>query len=87
MFTLQGEKAYAEREVKRLNSQKTLLERDISKRDSVAGRKRDSVVDWSSMVHDPRKQKGFSLALEQMQVKIKGSLYFLTFYSVCTMYS
>ncbi|KAJ8759968.1 hypothetical protein K2173_010824 [Erythroxylum novogranatense] len=61
---LEGEKAAAEREVKRLHGQKTLLERDISKRESIAGRRRDSVVERSSKVLDPKKAK-ISSSLEQ----------------------
>lgn len=45
IFTyLQGEKASAEREIKRLHGQNSLLERDMNKRDSLAGRRRDSVM-------------------------------------------
>lgn len=47
--------------------QKALLERDISKRDSLAGKRRDSVFDRNSKVFDPKKVK----ALEQtMQVMV-----------------
>ncbi|KAK7267150.1 hypothetical protein RIF29_19814 [Crotalaria pallida] len=60
---LEGEKAYAEREIKRLYGQNSLLERDINKRDSVAGRRRDSIVERSSKVFDPRRPK--ALALEE----------------------
>ncbi|XP_034226435.1 kinesin-like protein KIN-7O isoform X2 [Prunus dulcis] len=41
---LEGEKASAEREIKRLHGQNSLLERDMSKHDSLAGRRRDSVM-------------------------------------------
>ncbi|XP_056158282.1 kinesin-like protein KIN-7O isoform X4 [Syzygium oleosum] len=41
---LEGEKASAEREIKLLHGQKALLERDINKRESLAGRRRDSVA-------------------------------------------
>ncbi|OIW19178.1 hypothetical protein TanjilG_16828 [Lupinus angustifolius] len=58
---LEGEKAYAEREIKRLHGQNSLLERDINKRDSVAGRRRDSIVERSSKVFDPKIPKGPSL--------------------------
>lgn len=69
IFSLyQGEKAFAEREVKRLHGQKTLLERDISKRDSFAGRRRDSFVDKNSKVFDPKRGKSFGVPYEQMQV-------------------
>ncbi|KAJ0043556.1 hypothetical protein Pint_18234 [Pistacia integerrima] len=64
---LEGEKAIAEREIKRLHSQRTLLERDISKRDSVASKKRDSIVDRGSRVFDPKRGKSFGMPYEQMQ--------------------
>ncbi|XP_031401118.1 kinesin-like protein KIN-7O isoform X2 [Punica granatum] len=41
---LEGEKASAEREIKLLHGQKALLERDINKRESLAGRRRESVM-------------------------------------------
>ncbi|KAF8043736.1 hypothetical protein BT93_A1912 [Corymbia citriodora subsp. variegata] len=41
---LEGEKASAGREIKLLHGQKALLERDINKRESLAGRRRDSVA-------------------------------------------
>ncbi|KAL1193950.1 Kinesin-like protein KIN-7O [Cardamine amara subsp. amara] len=41
---LEAEKASAERELKRLHSQKALLERDISKQESFAGKRRDSLI-------------------------------------------
>ncbi|XP_031273912.1 kinesin-like protein KIN-7O [Pistacia vera] len=69
---LEGEKAIAEREIKRLHSQRTLLERDISKRDSVASKKRDSIVDRGSKVFDPRRGKSFGMPYEQMQEDYKN---------------
>ena len=58
-----------------MNGQKTLLERDISKRDSLAGRRRDSVFDRNSKVFDPKKAK----ALEQtMQVMMMGHVFHST---------
>ncbi|XP_057506191.1 LOW QUALITY PROTEIN: kinesin-like protein KIN-7O [Actinidia eriantha] len=62
---LEGEKACAERELKKLHGQKALLERDISKRESLAGRRRDSVVDRSSNVFDPRRGKGLAVSIDQ----------------------
>ncbi|XP_010486612.1 PREDICTED: kinesin-like protein KIN-7O [Camelina sativa] len=41
---LEAEKASAERELKRLHSQKALLERDISKHESFASKRRDSLI-------------------------------------------
>uniref|UniRef100_A0A1J3ET78 Kinesin-related protein 4 n=4 Tax=Noccaea caerulescens TaxID=107243 RepID=A0A1J3ET78_NOCCA len=41
---LEAEKASAERELKRLHSQKALLERDINKQESFAGKRRDSLI-------------------------------------------
>ncbi|RVW35955.1 Kinesin-like protein KIN-7O [Vitis vinifera] len=68
--TLAGEKAYAEREIKQLHGQKTLLERDISKRDSLACRRRDSVVDRSSKMFDPKRAKSHAVPFEQtMQIE------------------
>ncbi|XP_044478345.1 kinesin-like protein KIN-7O isoform X2 [Mangifera indica] len=69
---LEGEKAIAEREIKRLHGQKTLLERDISKRDSLASKKRDSIVDRSSKVSDIKRGKSFSVPYEQMQEDYKN---------------
>ncbi|RVW92156.1 Kinesin-like protein KIN-7O [Vitis vinifera] len=67
---LEGEKAYAEREIKQLHGQKTLLERDISKRDSLACRRRDSVVDRSSKMFDPKRAKSHAVPFEQtMQIE------------------
>ncbi|XP_022747090.1 kinesin-like protein KIN-7O [Durio zibethinus] len=62
---LEGEKAFAEREIKRLLGQKTLLERDISKRDSLAGRRRDSVFDRNSKVFDPKKAKALEQTMQE----------------------
>lgn len=56
-FLFQGEKAFAERELKRLQGQKALLERDISKRDSLANRRRDSTADRGSRLFDQKKAK------------------------------
>ncbi|CAL5369966.1 unnamed protein product [Camellia sinensis] len=61
---LRGEKACAERELKKLHAQKS-LQRDISKRESLAGRKRDSIIDRSSNVFDPRRAKGLSVSYDQ----------------------
>ncbi|KAK3228736.1 hypothetical protein Dsin_000617 [Dipteronia sinensis] len=68
---LEGEKAFAEREIKRLHGQKILLERDISKRDSIAGRRRDSIVDRNSKVFDSKKGKNPGVSYEQMQEDYK----------------
>ncbi|KAK2634402.1 hypothetical protein Ddye_029194 [Dipteronia dyeriana] len=68
---LEGEKAFAEREIKRLHGQKILLERDISKRDSIAGRRRDSIVDQSSKLLDSKKGKNPGVSYEQMQEDYK----------------
>ncbi|KAH1119371.1 hypothetical protein GLYMA_17G208400v4 [Glycine max] len=62
---LEGEKAYAEREIKRLHGQNSLLERDINKRDSLAGRRRDSIVERGSKMFDPKRPKGLAISLEQ----------------------
>ncbi|KAM1079722.1 hypothetical protein TB2_014129 [Malus domestica] len=60
---LEGEKASAEREIKRLQSQNSLLERDMNKRESLAGRRRDSVNDKGLKTSDPKRAK--NLAFEQ----------------------
>ncbi|KAF7135026.1 hypothetical protein RHSIM_Rhsim08G0184500 [Rhododendron simsii] len=62
---LEGEKACAERELKKLHGQKALLERDINKRESLAGRRRDSVVDRTSNVFDPKRAKGLPASFDQ----------------------
>ncbi|KEH43131.1 putative plus-end-directed kinesin ATPase [Medicago truncatula] len=62
---LEGEKACAEREIKRLHGQTSLLERDINKRDSLASRRRDSTVEKSSKMFDPQKPKGPAFSLEE----------------------
>ncbi|KAL3533577.1 hypothetical protein ACH5RR_007098 [Cinchona calisaya] len=66
---LEGEKACAERENKLLRGQKAILERDISKRDSVVGKRRDSIVDRSSNVFDPKRGRGLAIAVEQEEYK------------------
>nr|QWT43304.1 kinesin-related protein KIN7B [Citrullus lanatus] len=63
---LEGEKAAAEREIKRLGGQNSLLKRDINKRDSIAGRRRDSIIDKSSKGLDPDRAKSFVLPFEQI---------------------
>ncbi|CAJ2628859.1 unnamed protein product [Trifolium pratense] len=62
---LESEKACAEREIKRLHGQNSLLERDISKRDSLAGRRRDSIAEKSSKMFDPQRPKGPAFSLEE----------------------
>lgn len=47
--------------------QNSLLERDISKRDSLAGRRRDSVI-------DPKRAKGSSVPFEQTLQVMKVGL-------------
>ncbi|TYK25527.1 centromere-associated protein E isoform X1 [Cucumis melo var. makuwa] len=63
---LEGEKAAAEREIKRLVGQNSLLKRDINKRDSIAGRRRDSIIDKSSKGLDPDRAKSFVHSYEQI---------------------
>ncbi|XP_022935551.1 kinesin-like protein KIN-7O [Cucurbita moschata] len=63
---LEGEKAAAEREIKRLVGQNSLLKRDINKRDSIAGRRRDSIIEKSSKGLDPDRAKSFVLPYEQI---------------------
>ncbi|KAK3446570.1 hypothetical protein EUGRSUZ_A02253 [Eucalyptus grandis] len=56
---LEGEKASAEREIKILHGQKSLLERDINKRESLAGRRRDSIA------IDSKRSKGPVVHIDQ----------------------
>uniref|UniRef100_A0A0A0LHF6 Kinesin motor domain-containing protein n=1 Tax=Cucumis sativus TaxID=3659 RepID=A0A0A0LHF6_CUCSA len=63
---LEGEKAAAEREIKWLVGQNSLLKRDINKRDSIAGRRRDSIIDKSSKGLDPDRAKSFVHSYEQI---------------------
>ncbi|KAK8712120.1 hypothetical protein V6N13_147370 [Hibiscus sabdariffa] len=65
---LEGEKAVAEREIKRLLGQKTLLERDINKCDSLAGRRRDSVLDRNAKVFDPKKAKALEQTMQEEEL-------------------
>ncbi|KAL8162959.1 hypothetical protein V2J09_014448 [Rumex salicifolius] len=70
---IEGEKANAEREIKKLNGQRVLLERDISRqqsrdpmrRESVTGRRRDSFVGMGSNVSEFRRPKGNENNLQQ----------------------
>jgi len=48
-----------------LHGQNSLLERDINKRDSLAGRRRDSIVERGSKMFDPKRPKGLAISLEQ----------------------
>ncbi|OMP05888.1 hypothetical protein COLO4_08473 [Corchorus olitorius] len=68
---LEGEKAFAEREIKRLHGQKALLERDISKRDSLAGKRRDSVFDRNSKMSDPKKVKALEQTMQEDYKKLE----------------
>ncbi|XP_062111974.1 kinesin-like protein KIN-7O isoform X3 [Humulus lupulus] len=62
---IEGTKAFAEREIKRLQGQNSLLERDINRRESLAGRRHDSFVDKSSKMSDPKKSKGLTMSFDQ----------------------
>ncbi|KAF4402548.1 hypothetical protein G4B88_012333 [Cannabis sativa] len=62
---IEGAKAFAEREIKRLQGQNSLLERDINKRESLAGRRHDSFVDKNSKMSDPKKSKGLTVPFDQ----------------------
>ncbi|KMT15139.1 hypothetical protein BVRB_3g062560 isoform B [Beta vulgaris subsp. vulgaris] len=61
---LEGERANSEREMKKLHSQKALLERDICKRDSLAGRRRESCVNRPKAV-DSKKTRGQDNIMQQ----------------------
>lgn len=73
----QGEKAFAERELKRLHGQNSLLERDINRRESFVGRRRDSVLDKSSKMGDPKKLKGLTCSFDQTLQVTKSDAKFL----------
>jgi hypothetical protein len=62
-----------------LHGQNSLLERDISKRDSLAGRRRDSIAEKSSKMFDPQRPKGpaFSLVEDLIYVCKKCGYYLL----------
>ncbi|CAM8904359.1 unnamed protein product [Rhodiola kirilowii] len=68
---LESEKGFAEREFKRLQGQKSLLERDISKRDSIASRRKDSVSDWNSNMHDSKKGDYQKLKVSAFEMEAK----------------
>ncbi|XP_074276777.1 kinesin-like protein KIN-7O [Silene latifolia] len=61
---LEGERANAEREIKKLHGQKALLERDINKRESLAGRRRDSCLDRPRAI-DAKKARGQENSMQQ----------------------
>lgn len=71
---LQGEKASAEREIKRLHSQNSLLERDMNKRESLAGRRRDSVNDKGLKTSDPKRAKNLAFEQTLQVLKMMSSL-------------
>lgn len=58
-----------ERENKFLRSQKAVLERDISKRDSVVGKRCDSAVERSSNVFEPKRGRSPAIAVDQVILK------------------
>ncbi|QCD99399.1 centromeric protein E [Vigna unguiculata] len=68
---IEGEKAYAEREIKQLRGQISLLERDINKRDSLAGRRRDSIVERGSKMFDSKRPKGLEQTLQEEHKKLE----------------
>nr|XP_018628052.1 kinesin-like protein KIN-7O [Nicotiana tomentosiformis] len=84
---LEGERACAEREIKRLNGQRAILERDINKRDSIIGRRRDSVVDRSSNVFDSKRAKNSSVCVEHVvQVGMVCTNYSVNTFKKCPMF-
>lgn len=48
-----------------MHGQNSLLERDINKRESLAGKRRDSISDKGSKIFDPKKAKGLAAPFEQ----------------------
>ncbi|KAH9606325.1 hypothetical protein KSS87_023132 [Heliosperma pusillum] len=75
---LEGERANAEREIKKLHGQKALLERDINKRESLAGRRRDSCVDRPRAI-DAKKARGQENIMQQTLQEDYGKLEVLAF--------
>lgn len=53
--------------------QNSLLERDINKRESIVGRRRDSVSDRNSKVFDPKRAKGLAVPFEQTLQVMSGT--------------
>ncbi|KAK4485521.1 hypothetical protein RD792_008163 [Penstemon davidsonii] len=76
---LEGEKSCAEREIKRLQGQQVKLERDMSKRESIIGRRRDSTVDTSSNIFDRKRAKGSSALVEHAMQEEHKKLEVLAF--------
>ncbi|KAL8089861.1 hypothetical protein AgCh_039355 [Apium graveolens] len=76
---LEGEKACAEREMKKLHAQKIILERDISKQGQISERRRDSAVDRRSSIFDPKRTKGLSIAFDQSMQEDYKNLEVLAF--------
>ena len=68
-----------------MHGQNSLLERDINKRDSLAGRRRDSTVEKSSKMFDPQKPKGpaFSLVRHMFAETVVTTYYLRRAYSFC----
>ncbi|KAL6555341.1 hypothetical protein OROGR_006599 [Orobanche gracilis] len=64
---LEGEKSWAERELKRLQSQKAMLERDMSKHESISGRRHDSVIDRGSNIFDHKRNKGSNKSFLELE--------------------
>ncbi|WOG87596.1 hypothetical protein DCAR_0206826 [Daucus carota subsp. sativus] len=76
---LEGEKACAEREMKKLHAQKITLERDISKQGQISERRRDSMVDRRSSIFDAKRPKGLSIAFDQVMQEDYRKLEVLAF--------
>ena len=69
-----------------MHGQNSLLERDISKRDSLAGRRRDSVIDKSSKAFDNKRLKSVAVPLEQtLQVLAVLGIFLIWFVSGITL--
>lgn len=63
---IESEKANAEREIKKLHSQKAFLERDFSRRESIAGGRHSTTFDWSKRENDS--QQGFKGDYKNLEV-------------------
>lgn len=70
-----------------MNGQRAILERDINKRDSIIGRRRDSVVDSSSNVFDSKRAKNSSVCVEHaVQVGMVCSNYSVNKFKKCPIF-
>lgn len=67
--------------------QNSRLERDISKRESLACRRRDSIVDRNSKVFDSKRAKGLAVPSEQTLQVMKLDLIMHCTYEIIVVFS